>query len=199
MQRSQKMREGPVRDVRPLSARHNIGEPKVDAFVDASVHNIVRGVREARVCSRIHREPGNGTQNREVHLVGSEEIRKRCRGCSGRVVRPGRVIGIVWCHDERRPGGVASRLEVPILFAVANCRNGPPEIPVSLRVPRGNGSVGYRHVEQGKQSGSVTDVALSTTFVPVVVRSNQRRSRESVRRKPWGLATRDRVGSRGGL
>src|SRR5262245_234917 len=159
MQRSQKMREGPVGDVHALPPPHHVVESKMDAFVDTSVHNIICGVREAAVWSRIERDPGNGTRDCEFHFVSSKEIRERGRGSASSRARSGRVTRVVWCHDKRHPGGEASRLEVSILFAFANRRNGPPEIPAPLRGPRVDDPVCQRHVEQGKQSGSVTDVA----------------------------------------
>jgi hypothetical protein len=68
--------EGPVGHLRPLSARHRIGEAKVDAQVDASVDDILCRVREPSVRARLLHHLKSVTRHRKGHLVSPEEVRE---------------------------------------------------------------------------------------------------------------------------
>jgi hypothetical protein len=92
--RPQEVFVDPFRHLTALPASRRIGEPEVDALVDADLDHILRRVREAGVCARLDLGRRVIAVDREGHLVRPEKERQHPGQRAGEIVCARGVIGI---------------------------------------------------------------------------------------------------------
>jgi hypothetical protein len=90
-----------------LPPRRQVGEAKVDAFVDSRINHILGRILEVAVRARLLDGYWVGCSHREDHFVRPEEERQHTGHRTGDAVCARGVIRVIGRVDERLPLGVA--------------------------------------------------------------------------------------------
>src|SRR5215475_2029050 len=128
-------------------------ESIVNAAPDADILLLLSHIGQAGELPRPLRIPHIGRRERN-DLQGTEyrfQNRRRDRCVDGRLRG---VFGMQRRRDKRGPAGIALGCIIPVLVAIADRGDGPPEFVEVLGVPIDDVGVRQAHVEQREQAGT---------------------------------------------